>query len=83
MDQTLGYLREILSNYIGEHSHGRGIYRKISEGHFSNQVAFVRHLSNKEIEFLNNILPNEIEYAKEEKDQKRAKQLNEVYELLY
>jgi hypothetical protein len=83
MDKTLGYLREILSNYSDGHSDGRQLYRKLSEGNFSNEGDFVRHLTQKEISFLNNILPKEINYAKEEQDKKRAHELNEVYELLF
>jgi hypothetical protein len=83
MDQTLGYLREILSNYSDEHSEGRHLYRKLSEGQFTSEGSFVRELNSKEINFLNKILPNEIKYAKEELDEKRAHELNEVYELLF
>jgi hypothetical protein len=83
MDQTLGYLREILSNYSEEHSEGRQLYRKLSEGHFTSEESFVRYLNSTEIDFLNKILPNEIKYAKEEQDEKRAHELNEVYELLF
>lgn len=83
MDKTLGYLREILSNYSDGHSDGRQLYRKLSEGNYSNEGDFVRHLTQKEISFLNNILPKEINYAKEEQDEKRAHELNEVYELLF
>jgi len=83
MDKTLGYLREILANYNNEQSEGRHLFRKLSEGHYSSEESFVRHLNQKEIEFLNKILPDEIEYAKSEKDDLRAFQLNEVYELLY
>jgi hypothetical protein len=83
MDKTLGYLRETLSNYTGEHdSQGRHLYRKLTEGQFHTEEMFVRHLSSEDIEFLNKILPDEINYANEEKDHKRAKELNEVYELL-
>lgn len=82
MDQTLGYLREVLSNYSEEHSVGRHLYRRLSEGHNTSEESFVRHLSSKDIDFLNKILPNEIKYAKEEQDEKRAHELNEVYELL-
>lgn len=83
MDKTLGYLREILSNYTDDHSEGRHLYRKLSEGNFSNEGDFVRHLTQKEINFLNNMLPREINHAKEEQDEKRAHELNEVYELLF
>ena len=82
VDKTLGYLREILSNYTDQHSLGKQLYHKLSEGHYSSEGAFVRHLNQKEINFLNDILPKEINYAKEEQDEKRAYQLNEVYELL-
>ncbi|XJZ28970.1 hypothetical protein ACF5W4_09380 [Bacillota bacterium Lsc_1132] len=44
MDRTLGYLREILSNYTEEHSKGRQLFRKLSEGNFPSEEAFVRHL---------------------------------------
>jgi hypothetical protein len=83
MDKTLGYLRETLSNYTGEHnSQGRHLYQKLTDGQYPTEESFVRHLSSGEIEFLNKILPDEINYANEEKDHKRAKELNEVYELL-
>ena len=83
MDKTLGYLRETLSNYTDDHSDGKNIYRKLSEGHFTSEGDFVRHLNQKEINFLNNMLPKEINYAKEEQDEKRAHELNEVFELLF
>lgn len=83
MDKTLGYLREILANYTDSHSEGRHLFRKLSEGNYSNEGMFVRHLNQKEIEFLNDILPQEIKYAQEEQDEVRANQLNEVYELLF
>lgn len=82
MDKTLGYLREILANYTEQHSEGRHLYRKISEGNYSNEGMFVKDLNQKEMDFLNHILPKEINYAQEEQDEKRAYQLNEVYELL-
>jgi hypothetical protein len=82
MDKTLGYLREILSNYSDQHSEGRQLFKKLSEGSYLNEGMFVRDLSTKEADFLNHILPKEINYAREEQDEKRAYQLNEVYELL-
>lgn len=83
MDKTLGYLRETLANYNDEHTIGSHLYRKLSEGHFSSEESFVRQLNQTEINFLNKILPNEINYAKEEQDEKRAYELNEVFELLF
>lgn len=83
MDQTLGYLKEIISNYTDDHTEGKHIYKKLTKGDFTSEGSFVRNLNQKEINFLNNILPEEINYAKAEKDEKRAYQLNEVYELLF
>lgn len=83
MDNTLGYLRETLSNYTDDHSDGKNIYRKLSEGKYTSEGDFVRQLNQKEINFLNNMLPKEINYAKEEQDEKRAHELNEVFELLF
>lgn len=83
MDKTLGYLREILSNYTDRDSVGHHLYEKLTHGHYASEGAFVRDLNQKEINFLNHILPKEINYAKEEQDEKRAYQLNEVYELLF
>lgn len=83
MDNTLGYLRETLSNYTDDHTDGGNIYRKLSEGQYSSEGDFVRQLNQKEINFLNKMLPEEIKYAKEEKDEKRAHELNEVFELLF
>lgn len=83
MDKTLGYLRETLSNYTDDHSHGRQLYRRLVEGQYKSEESFVRQLSSSEIAFLNKILPEEMNYAKEEKDKKRFNELNEVYELLF
>jgi hypothetical protein len=83
LDQTLGYLKEILSNYTDDHTEGRHIYKKLTAGAYPSEGSFVRDLNQKEINFLNNILPEEINYAKAEQDEKRAYQLNEVYELLF
>ena len=82
MDQTLGYLREILAGYTETYPLSQKIYQRIEEGKYHSEGSFVRDLTMEEIEFLNKILPEAIEYAKEELDNKRAYQLNEVYELL-
>lgn len=82
MDKTLGYLRETLSNYTDQYSIGKRIYKKLASHDFHSEEAFVRALDQEEIDFLDKILPDEINYAKEEQDTKRAHQLNEVYELL-
>lgn len=85
MNQSLGYLRESLARYIDGDPTGLNIYNKIEKYNFpkDNEETFIRHLSTSEIDFLNRILPDEIEYAKDERDTKRANQLNEIYELLF
>jgi predicted transcriptional regulator len=83
MDQTLGYLRETLSNYTEQYTVCQEIYEKVKQEKYTSEGAFVRDLSAEEIDFLNKILPDEIQYAKDEQDEKRAYQLNEVFELLF
>ncbi|WP_174734896.1 sigma-G-dependent sporulation-specific acid-soluble spore protein CsgA [Mesobacillus harenae] len=83
MDHTLGYLREILANYTEVHPKSKDIYNKIEHYDFKSEGAFVRILDETEIQFLNKILPDEINHAKEAQDDKRADELNEVYELLF
>ncbi|MFK9092831.1 sigma-G-dependent sporulation-specific acid-soluble spore protein CsgA [Bacillus salipaludis] len=83
MDKSLGYLRETLANYTEDHSEGKDICKKLMEGAYSSEGSFVRDLNQKEINFLNHMLPKEINYAKEEQDEKRAHELNEVFELLF
>lgn len=83
MDQTLGYLRETLSNYTEKYTIGQKIYEKVKQEHYTSEGEFVRALTAAEIDFLNKILPEEIQYAKDEQDQKRAHELNEVFELLF
>ncbi len=83
MEKTQAYLREIVSNYTESYPLSRKIYQRLDNGNYSSEGAFVKDLTAEEIEFLNKILPEAIEYAKNEFDEKRAHQLNEVYELLY
>lgn len=82
MNQPLGYLREILSNYTDRSDVSKEIYAIIKEKDFTTEESFVRLLSEEHIDFLNKILPEEINHAKEGQDGERAHQLNEVYELL-
>lgn len=83
MDQTLGFLREVISNYTEDQKISRSVYRKITEIPFISEEEFVRTLEEEEIQFLNKILPNEINYAMENQDFQRVKELNGVYELLF
>lgn len=82
MDKTLGYLIESISNYGDENKTSRAILTKMMNNQYVSEEAFVRDLDEEEIEFLNKVLPDEINYAMDEKDFTRVNQLNEVYELL-
>lgn len=83
MNQPLGYLKEILSNYTDRSDTGKEIYAIIKEYDFESEESFAQKLSEEQINFLNKILPEEINHAKEADDRERANQLNEVFEQLY
>lgn len=83
LEMTLGYLRESLSNYTEEDQVCRKVYEKLERNNYQNEEEFVRDLTTQEIEKLNEIMKEEIDYAKQEQDEKRARELNEVYELLF
>lgn len=83
MNQSLGFLREILSNYTDRSDVGKEIYAIIKENDFTTEESFVRLLSEEQISFLNKVLPEEINHAKDAQDGERAHQLNEVFELLF
>ncbi|MED3843590.1 sigma-G-dependent sporulation-specific acid-soluble spore protein CsgA [Geobacillus stearothermophilus] len=83
MEQTLAYLREILSNYLDCHDETpKRIYKKLISKPYRGEGEFVRDLTQEESTFLDRILPHEIRYAMDERDYERVYQLNEVYELL-
>lgn len=83
MNQPLGYLKEILSNYTDHSDVGREIYAIIREYDFTSEEMFITKLSAEQMDFLNGILPNEMNHAEEVDDHERLSQLNEVYEQLY
>lgn len=58
------------------------VYAKIKDKDYQTEESFVRDLSEEQTNFLNEILPDEINHAKDADDEQRAYQLNEVYELL-
>lgn len=82
MDNTLAYLREILSNYTEQNALCQQMYERVHKERYRSEGEFVRSLREEEIAFLNEILPEEINHANEVNDRERAYQLNEVYELL-
>jgi len=82
MEDTLGYLRESLSNYSEDQTVVQRLYEKLNQNNYENEQDFVRDLEEVEMKFLNRILTAEIDYARNGNDEKRAQQLSEIYELL-
>lgn len=83
MEKTIAYLRETLSNYTEKDPVSVTILNMIEHGNYSSEGALVRDLTFEQNDYLNKILQWEIEYAKNEQDEQRAYQLNEVFELLF
>lgn len=83
MDQSIGYLQEILSEYTEKDAVGKRIFDRISTHDYLTEEKFVRELTQKENQYLNRVLAKAIEYSNQEQDYERARQLNEVYELLF
>ncbi|MFC0472791.1 sporulation protein [Halalkalibacter kiskunsagensis] len=82
MDSNLGYLRESLSNHIDKHKICQSMYHKLETNQYKDEDEFVRDLDENETSILNLILQYELDYAKNEQDDKRVEQLNGVFELL-
>nr|WP_087973562.1 sigma-G-dependent sporulation-specific acid-soluble spore protein CsgA [Oceanobacillus rekensis] len=82
MDQTLQYLRESLSNYI-ENDVCQQILSKIETGRYANEESFVSDLDGQEMDYLDMVLEQELDYAKNVQNDDRVKELNEVYEQLF
>ncbi|WP_044476886.1 hypothetical protein [Oceanobacillus massiliensis] len=82
MDNTLGYLRESLSNYI-ESDMCQQILSKLEANNYAGEGKFVNELDGDEMSYLDMILENELDYARNVQNDSRVKELNEVYELLF
>lgn len=82
IDHTLDYLRESLSNYM-ENGMCQHIVTKMETAHYKNEEQFVRNLTEEEMAYLNDVLENELDYAKNVENDVRVKELTEVYELLF
>ncbi|WP_411852897.1 sporulation protein [Virgibacillus halodenitrificans] len=82
IDYTLNYLRESLANY-SENEMCQQIFQKLDEKIYSNEVMFVKALDEEEMTYLNDVLENELYYAKSVEHDQRVKELTEVYELLF
>lgn len=82
LDSNLGYLRESLSNHLDNHQICQRIYHKLETKQYKDEDEFVRDLEDNEATILNLVLQYELDYARNEQDEKRVEQLNGVYELL-
>lgn len=83
IEQALLYLRESLANYVNDNKVSKKIYLKLRRGNYKNEQDFVEELTEREVFYLNKLLAQEMHYAKNNDDQVRLSQLNEIYELLY
>lgn len=59
------------------------IVRKIESNKYENEEMFARDLSEEEMAYLNDILENELNYARNARDDVRTRELTEVFELLF
>ncbi|WP_223701994.1 sigma-G-dependent sporulation-specific acid-soluble spore protein CsgA [Sutcliffiella deserti] len=82
MNKALGYLQEVLSSYPDDQNLNRQIVHRIKHYSEDNLTAFIYSLSEEEVQFLNESLPDEMKHALQSEDFLRLQQLNEVYELL-
>ena len=83
MEQSLGYLREILAAHTENDEIGKRIFNRISKHDYSSEEEFSRGLSQEESHYLNAILKEAIDYSRQEQDPERVRQLSEVYEQLF
>lgn len=59
------------------------LFNHLSDHTYENEEAFVETLESEDIEYLDALLEVEIRYAKQAQDEKRLKELTEVYEQLF
>jgi len=79
---TLLYLKESIANYADENKLGQRIYNKLKEKAYHNEEEFLENLSEKEMDYLDDVLRMEMRYARSAQDSIREKQLNEIYQLI-
>jgi hypothetical protein len=76
------YLRESLSNYT-DNELSQSIYNKLKQNTYQSEKDFVADLNDKEMQYLDQILEREINYAEGVQDNVRVGQLREVYEQIF
>jgi hypothetical protein len=83
VEQSLLYVREVLAPHTENSNVGKSLFKKITKGNYASEEQFIRDLSEDESKFLNQVLKEAIDYSSQEQDSERARQLNDVYELLF
>ncbi|SFB21371.1 hypothetical protein SAMN04488072_11011 [Lentibacillus halodurans] len=82
IDSTLNYLRESLVNHR-DNDMTKQIEDKLQTNDFRNEEEFVKSLDQEEIEYLDSVVEQELNYARNAEDDVRVKQLREIYALLF
>ncbi|MFD1361868.1 sporulation protein [Lentibacillus salinarum] len=82
IDTSLHYLRESLVNYEN-HDMMKQIAEKLAKNDYQHEEEFVQDLDQEEIAYLDSVVEKELNYARNAGDDVRAKQLKDVYELLF
>ena len=83
LNQSLGYLQEILSGHIEDSKICKVIYDRIAKYNYASAEQFARDLTVGETNYLNQILQEAISYSNQEQDSERSRHLNAIYEYLY
>ncbi|WP_025028539.1 hypothetical protein [Caldalkalibacillus mannanilyticus] len=82
MEQTLGYLRESLSNWVERDPTAQHLYQKIEQKSYHDNANFIEDLDEKERTYITEMLQYEMDYAKNEQDQVRYDALRSIFDLL-
>jgi len=82
IEQGLNYLRESLANYEEENEIIDRIRRKIDHVNAGSQLDFIQNLDEEEVLYLDNLLKQEIHYARHAHDDVRVTELTNIYSLL-
>nr|WP_306798649.1 sporulation protein [Oceanobacillus saliphilus] len=76
------YLRESLSNYM-ENDMCQQLVSKLEANHYTSEKKFIDDLDGNEMDYLDMVLENELDYAKNVQNDIRVQELNEVFEQLF
>jgi len=80
--KSLQYLSEALSNYVEIDQMCQEICTKLENGDYEEEVEFIEALEEEEASYLETVLQNEINYAKNAQDDIRVENLEVIYQVL-